>query len=93
MRLDLLETTRRRDIDTGDISEPEEISEEKVEEETSQEKMVKMIVGLSSKPILKLPIYEGNLNPEELIDWISAMDKYFDYENIAEDRKVKFTVT
>lgn len=38
-------------------------------------------------------MYEGNLNLEKLIDWISVMDKYFDYENVDEDKKVEFAVT
>jgi len=50
-------------------------------------------MGISSRPRLYVPMYEGNLNLEELIDLISAMDKYFNYENVVEDKKVKFTVT
>jgi hypothetical protein len=38
-------------------------------------------------------MYEGNLDVEELLDWFRALDKYFDYENIEEDRKVKHDVT
>jgi len=29
-------------------------------------------------------MYVGNLNVEELLDWINAMDKYFNYEDIDE---------
>jgi hypothetical protein len=38
-------------------------------------------------------MYEGNLNVEELIDWINALDKYFDYEDVDEGKKVKYAVT
>ena len=82
--MDALETTHQRDVDIGDVSEVEE---------TPEEKMVKMITRISSKSRLYMPMYEGNLNPEELIDWISTMDKYFDYENVADEKKVKFAVT
>ena len=30
---------------------------------------------------------------ENLIDWISELDKYFEYEEIEEEKKVKFDVT
>ena len=29
-------------------------------------------------------MYEGNLDVEELLDWIRALDKYFDYEDVEE---------
>jgi hypothetical protein len=29
-------------------------------------------------------MYEGNLEVEELLDWIHAMENYFDYEDIEE---------
>jgi hypothetical protein len=38
-------------------------------------------------------MYEGNLDTEELLDWIRSMDKYFDYEDIDEEKKVKHVVT
>lgn len=38
-------------------------------------------------------MYEGSLDVEELIDWISAMNKYFEYENVANGKKVNFVVT
>jgi hypothetical protein len=38
-------------------------------------------------------MYEGNLDTEELLDWIRAMDKYFDYEDVEEEKKVRHVVT
>jgi hypothetical protein len=38
-------------------------------------------------------MYEGNLEVEELLDWVHAMDKYFDYEEIEEENKVKHGIT
>jgi hypothetical protein len=37
-------------------------------------------------------MYEGNLNVEELLDWISPLDKYLDYEEIDDENKVKHVV-
>jgi hypothetical protein len=42
---------------------------------------------------MDIPMYECNLDIEELLDWFRYLDKYFDYEDIEEDRKVKHTVT
>ena len=38
-------------------------------------------------------MYEGNLNVEELIDQINSLDKYFDYDDVGEGKKVKYAVT
>jgi hypothetical protein len=42
---------------------------------------------------MDIPMYEGNLDVEELLDWFRALDKYFNYEDIKEDLKVKHVVT
>ena len=38
-------------------------------------------------------MYEGNLDSEELLDWIRSMDKYFDYEDVDEEKKVRHAIT
>ena len=38
-------------------------------------------------------MYEGNLDIEELLDCFRDLDKYFDYEVVEEDKKVKHAVT
>jgi hypothetical protein len=40
-----------------------------------------------------IPMYEGNLDIEDLLYWFRALDKYFYYEYIEEDKKVKHVVT
>ena len=47
---------------------------------------------MSSKTKLDIPVYEGSLDAEELLDWIRALDTYFDYEDIEEDKKVRYAV-
>jgi hypothetical protein len=42
---------------------------------------------------MEVSMYEGNLNVEELIIWISNLDKYFDYEEIDDEKKVKHATT
>jgi hypothetical protein len=48
---------------------------------------------MGAKAKMDIPVYEGNLDAEELLDWIRALDTYFDYEDIEEDRKVRHAVT
>lgn len=56
-------------------------------------RFLKNVFGSSYKSRSKVPVYKGNLDLEELIDWINEMEKSFDYEEMAEERKVKFVVT
>jgi hypothetical protein len=44
---------------------------------------------MGAREKMDIPVYEGNLDVEELLDWIRALDTYFDYEYVEEDRKVK----
>ena len=38
-------------------------------------------------------MYEGNLNVEELMDWISSLDTYFEFEEVEDKNKVKIAAT
>jgi hypothetical protein len=38
---------------------------------------------------MEVSMYKGNLNVEEFLDWISALNKYFDYEEIDDENKLK----
>jgi hypothetical protein len=97
MRLDAIETPQRRAPDTGDISEAE--SEEEVEGEAhdakdvAQDRLIKVVSKIGARARIEVPMYEGNLVVEELLDWVRAIDKYFDYEDIEEDKMVKYAVT
>jgi chemotaxis signal transduction protein len=52
-----------------------------------------MVTKFISMPNMEVPMYEGNLNVDELLDWINSMGKYFDYEEVKEEKKVKHVVT
>ena len=91
--MDVLETGRHHEH-TGDTSD-EEVFEEEEETtaETPEVKILKSIFCASSSLKVDVPFYSGNLDPKELIDWISAMNKHFDYAEVKEDRQVRFVVT
>jgi hypothetical protein len=48
---------------------------------------------MGAREKMDILVYEGNLDVEELLDWIRALDTYFDYEDVEEDKKVKHAVT
>jgi hypothetical protein len=95
-RLDAMETMQRREPDVGDISEAE--SEEMevegaAEGDVAEECLLKVVVKMGAREKMEVSMYEGNLDVEELLDWIRALDKYFDYEEIEDENKVKHVVT
>jgi hypothetical protein len=97
-RLVAMETTQRRTVDAGDISEADSDNEAGHEEEVAvkdvaDECLFRVIARIGAREKMEIPMYEGNLDVEELLDWIRALDKYFDYEDVEEDRKFKHAVT
>jgi hypothetical protein len=96
-RMDAMETTQRHTVDVGDISEDESENEagneEVAVEDAAEECLFKVVARIGVKAKMDIPVYEGNLDVEELLDWIRALDKYFDYEDVEEDKKVKHVVT
>jgi hypothetical protein len=98
-RLEEMETTQRHGADAGNHSDSE-VEEEAghaeaqvTAEDASTERLIRAISKMSSKTKMDIPVYEGSLNAEELLDWIRALDTYFDFEDIEEDKKVRHAVT
>ena len=95
-RLEAMELGRHKETYLGDVSDPEEEGNEQEEEvahESAEMKMLRSVLGSSSRPKPSLSTYDGNLSAEGLIDWIGELDRYFDYEEVEEDKKVKLDVT
>ena len=87
---------KRRDREAEDLSEPED--EEKREEVAPMQEMPKLryfrsILGVTSRQRPEFPTYDGILVVEHLIDWISELDKYFEYDEVEEDKRVRLAVT
>jgi hypothetical protein len=64
-----------------------------VVEDTAQDHLIKSFSNIGARERKDVPMYEGNLEVEELLDWVRAMEKYFNYEDIEEDNMVKHAVT
>jgi hypothetical protein len=55
--------------------------------------LIRVVARMGARIKMDIPVYEGNLDDEELLDWIRALDTYFDYEDVEEEKKVKHVVT
>jgi hypothetical protein len=96
-RLEDMEATQRRTTSAGDLSDSEGEVEDEHEEDVAakdaaNECLIKAIARMGEKTKMDIPVYEGNLDAEELLDWIRALDTYFDYEDVEEDMKVRHAV-
>jgi hypothetical protein len=93
-----MEIRQRRKANVGDTSESKDEEdaghggEEIPVEDAASECLLKAIEKMSTKVKMDIPVYDGNLDAEELLDWIRALDTYFDYEDIEYDKKVRHVV-
>jgi hypothetical protein len=77
--MEVMEATQRRAPDAGDVSdaESEDVEvEEAAGENVAEERLLRVVVRLGARAKIEVPMYEGNLDVEELLDWIRSMDKY-----------------
>ncbi|XP_059068481.1 uncharacterized protein LOC131858990 [Cryptomeria japonica] len=56
-------------------------------------RLLKAVQGGGSKITIDFPIYHGKMDSEEVLGWIDALENYFEYEDMNEDKKVKFAKT
>jgi hypothetical protein len=97
-RLEDMEAAQRCTTNAGDLSDSEGEAEDEQQgevavEDAANEWLIKAIARMSSKTKMDIPAYEGSLDAEEFMDWIQALDTYFDYEDIEEDKNIRHVVT
>eukprot|EP00253_Pinus_taeda_P001950 PITA_01950 len=91
-RLTVVEAGGRRDLaDDSDeeVAEPED----EFEGVTSELRLLKSVLLSSHKPRHELPTYDGSLSADVLLDWLSEVNKFFEFEETSEDKQVKFATT
>lgn len=92
--LEAVEAGRRRDLELGDDSEEEAATAtDGSVEEAPELRLLRSVLLASSKLKPEIPNYDGTLSADVLLDWVSELDKYFENEEISEDKKVIFSVT
>jgi hypothetical protein len=67
--------------------------EEAAGEHVVEEHLLREVVRLGARAKIEVPMYEGNLDAEELLDWIRSMDIYFNYEDVDGEKRVRHVVT
>ena len=70
-----------------------EQEEEQLERMPFEERMLRALEGRNDGIKVEVPEYAGNLKPEELIDWLNSMEKFFEWKPMTEEKKVKFACT
>ena len=81
-----------------DESDDEREGEEKVDQEEQEEeilnleeeKLSKAITKIGKRPKFDVPTFLGNINLEELLDWINELEENFEYEEIEDLDRVRF---
>jgi hypothetical protein len=72
VRLDAMETAQRHTVGVGDISESknenEGGSEEFVVKYVAEERLFRAVTRIGAREKMDIPVYEGNLDVEELLD-------------------------
>jgi hypothetical protein len=71
----------------------ENVNEEAAGEDVAEECLLRAVSRLGGRAKMEVPMYEGNFYAEELLDWIRSMEKYFNYEDVDEERRVRHAVT
>jgi hypothetical protein len=99
-RLEVMEEAQRRAPDVGDVSDAkrEEVVGKNVVgegagEDVAEEHLLREVSRLGGRAKMEALMYEDNLDAEELLDWIRSMDKYFNYEDADEERRVRHVIT
>ena len=52
-----------------------------------------MLMKASNRPRVEVPRYEGNINVEELMDRVNDLNKYFEFEEIKDKKKMRYAAT
>eukprot|EP00253_Pinus_taeda_P017365 PITA_17365 len=83
---------RRNPADNSD-EEAVEPEQDEFEGITPELRLLKSVLLSSHKPKHELPTYDGSLSAEVLLDWLSEVNKFFEFEETSEDKQVRFSAT
>ena len=74
--------------ESKDEDEVEENVEAKVVLNLEEERLFRAISKIGKRPKFEVPTSLGNLNLEELINWINELEDYFEYEDIEDPNMI-----
>ena len=79
------------DVSDDEVATPNHNLEPK--EDQDEEILLQVLSRENSKPVVEFVLYDGKLDTNVVLDWISDMEKFFEYENTPDNRKVNIVVT
>eukprot|EP00253_Pinus_taeda_P033805 PITA_33805 len=92
-RLAVIEAGGRRNPADNSDEETVEPEEDEYEGVTPELRLLKSVLLSSHKTRHELPTYDGSLSVDVLLDWLSEVNKFFEFEETSEDKQVKFAAT
>eukprot|EP00253_Pinus_taeda_P008602 PITA_08602 len=92
-RLAVIEAGGRRNPADNSDEEAVEPEEDEYEGITPELRLLKSVLLSSHKPRHELPTYDGSLSADVLLDWLSEVNKFFEFEETSEDKQVRFAAT
>jgi hypothetical protein len=95
-RLVAVETAQRRGAHLDDVSDDEAVAPNpnpEPEQDQDEARFLRVLSRENSKPIVEVVPYDGKLDTNAVLDWISDMEKFFEYANTPDNRMVKIFVT
>eukprot|EP00253_Pinus_taeda_P018136 PITA_18136 len=92
-RLVVIEAGGRRNPADNSDEEAVELEQDEFEGITPELRLLKSVFLSSHKPRHELPTYDGSLSADVLLDWLSEVNKFFEFEETSEDKQVRFATT
>ena len=95
-RLDDMDIAQRRGEHINYVSDDEAVAPNhnpELEEDQDEARLLRVLSREYSNPAVEVFPYDGKLDTNVVLDWISDMEKFFEYENTPNHRKVKIVVT
>ena len=71
----------------GDANQNEENIGEELEELSYEDRVLRALEGRSEAIKIEVSDYAGSLKPEDLIDWLTEMGKFFEWKPMTEEKK------
>ena len=95
-RLDAMKTAQRREAhldNVGDDKANVPNPNPELGEDHDEARLLRVLSRANVKLDIEVTHYDGKLDINFVLDWISNIEKFFDYENTPNNRKVKIVVT
>ena len=95
-RLDVVEIAQRRGAHIDDVSDDEVVAPTpnlELEEDQDEERSLRVLSRAHPKLVIEVFPYNEKLDTNFVLDWIHDMEKFYKFEKILDNRKVKIVVT